>query len=91
LRRWILSSLDLRFIHVLLMQSDGLRVREIAGALGPPPGTVKRRLQLARKNYATHAEISEVEKVPVGTMKRRIHTLKKKLRILKNNVNLSGS
>jgi DNA-directed RNA polymerase specialized sigma24 family protein len=56
LRRWILSSLDLRFIHVLLMQSDGLRVREIAGALGPPPGTVKRRLQLARKKLRNAKE-----------------------------------
>jgi RNA polymerase sigma-70 factor, ECF subfamily len=49
IRRWILGNLDPRFSRVLLLRMDGLRLREIAAALGLPPGTVKRRLQLARK------------------------------------------
>jgi DNA-directed RNA polymerase specialized sigma24 family protein len=56
MRRWILDSLDLRFSQVLLLRMDGLRVREIAGALGLPPGTVKRRLQLARKKLSSAKE-----------------------------------
>jgi DNA-binding CsgD family transcriptional regulator len=57
LRRWILGSLDPRFRQVLLLRMDGLRVREIAGALGLPPGTVKRHLQLARKKLRSAKEI----------------------------------
>jgi RNA polymerase sigma factor (sigma-70 family) len=56
LRRWILGSLDPRFSQVLLLRMDGLRVTEIAGALGLPTGTVKRRLHLARKKLHSAKE-----------------------------------
>jgi RNA polymerase sigma factor (sigma-70 family) len=56
MRRWILGNLDPRFSQVLLLRMDGLRLREIAAALGLPPGTVKRRLQLARKKLRTAKE-----------------------------------
>jgi hypothetical protein len=36
--------LDSRFSQAVLVRMDELRVREIAGALGLPPGTVKCRL-----------------------------------------------
>jgi RNA polymerase sigma factor (sigma-70 family) len=57
LRRWILRSLDPRFSQVLLLRLDGLRVTEIASSLGLPTGTVKRRLQLARKKLRNAKEI----------------------------------
>jgi DNA-directed RNA polymerase specialized sigma24 family protein len=70
---------------------DALRNRELLDWLNERASDPKsRRLMECLKNGMTHAEIAEVENVPVGTVKRRIHALRKKLRILKNNVNLSG-
>jgi hypothetical protein len=50
-----------------------------------------RRLIRCLQGGMTLAEIAETEKVPVGTVKPRIHSFWKTLRMLHNNLNLSAS
>jgi RNA polymerase sigma factor (sigma-70 family) len=70
---------------------DALRNRELLDQLNERVSDPEsRRLIQCLWSGMSHAEIAEIEKVPVGTVKWRIHALRKKLRILKMNSNLSA-
>jgi RNA polymerase sigma factor (sigma-70 family) len=70
---------------------DPLRNREVLDRLNEMVAEPEsRRLIDFLLRGMTHAEIAEVERIPTGTVKSRLHALRKKLSILKNNSNPSA-
>jgi RNA polymerase sigma factor (sigma-70 family) len=63
---------------------DAPRNRELLDQLNEKVSDPEsRRLIWCLLSGKTHAEIAEAESIPVGTVKSRIHALRKKLRVLK--------